>query len=118
MTHRVSTSVRIAVFMCAVAPFVALGVSAQEVLTMPEGLPEWTFNIPPKEQPWAVKVEGKVRAKGSARMVSSLPAQPSGSARRDPRPADPRLTVELYLRFVHGRATVRQVAGCSCCSAA
>lgn len=67
MTHRTSTSVRIAVFMCAVAPFVAVGVSAQEVLTMPEGLPEWTFNIPPKEQPWAVKVEGKVRAKGSAR---------------------------------------------------
>jgi cytochrome c553 len=40
---------------------------AQEVLTIPDGLPEWTFNIPDKEQPWAVKVEGKVRAKGSAR---------------------------------------------------
>ena len=64
---RTTTSVRTAVFMCAVAPFVAVGVSAQEVLTLPEGLPEWTFNIPPKEQPWAVKVEGKVRAKGSAR---------------------------------------------------
>ena len=64
---RPSPFFRIAAFVCAAAPILAVGVSAQEVLTLPEGLPEWTFNIPPKEQPWAVKVEGMVRAKGSAR---------------------------------------------------
>src|SRR5262245_39331809 len=54
--------------MSAVAPLFAMGaLRAQEALTLPEGLPEWTFNIPAKEQPWAVKVEGKVKAKGSAR---------------------------------------------------
>ncbi len=66
MNLRAKMTVRIAL-LCAAAPFLALGVAAQEVLTLPEGLPEWTFNIPPKEQPWAVKVEGKVRAKGSAK---------------------------------------------------
>ena len=66
MNLRAKMTVRIAL-LCAAAPFLAIGVAAQEVLTLPEGLPEWTFNIPPKEQPWAVKVEGKVRAKGSAR---------------------------------------------------
>ena len=64
---RPSPFFRIAAFVCAAAPILAVGVSAQEVLTLPEGLPEWTFNIPPKEQPWAVKVEGMVKAKGSAR---------------------------------------------------
>ena len=66
MSSRTKMTVRVAL-LCAAAPFLAIGVAAQEVLTMPEGLPEWTFNIPPKEQPWKVVVEGKVKAKGSAR---------------------------------------------------
>jgi cytochrome c553 len=41
--------------------------SAQEALTVPAGLPDWTFNIPDKEQPSAVRPQGIVRAPGSAR---------------------------------------------------
>jgi cytochrome c553 len=66
-TRRTTNSVRIAALVCAIAPLVAVAVSAQEVLTVPEGLPEWAFNVPDKEQPWAVKVEGVVKARGSAR---------------------------------------------------
>jgi cytochrome c553 len=68
VTRRTAISVSIAVLAGALAPlFIGQPINAQEVLTLPEGLPEWAFNIPPKEQPWAVKVEGKVKAKGSAR---------------------------------------------------
>jgi len=43
------------------------GLSAQEALVVPEGLPDWTFNIPDKEQPAAFRPQGMVRAPGSAR---------------------------------------------------
>ena len=46
---------------------VAQEVNAQEPLTRPAGLPDWTFNIPNKEQPSAVRPQGIVRAPGSAR---------------------------------------------------
>jgi cytochrome c553 len=42
-------------------------VNAQAELTVPAGLPDWTFNIPDKVQPSAVKVEGTIRAPGSSR---------------------------------------------------
>jgi cytochrome c553 len=42
-------------------------VRAQESLTVPPGLPDWTFNIPDKVQPSAVRPEGIVRAPGSAK---------------------------------------------------
>jgi cytochrome c553 len=42
-------------------------VRAQEPLTVPPGLPDWTFNIPDKVQPSAVRPEGIVRAPGSAK---------------------------------------------------
>jgi hypothetical protein len=61
------TSVRAAAFACALAPLLALDLRAQAELTVPEGLPDWTFNIPDKEQPSAVKIEGIVRAPGSMR---------------------------------------------------
>jgi len=61
-------TVRFAVLACALAPFL-LGqeVNAQEALTRPEGLPEWAFNIPDKEQPTAIRPQGTVRAPGSGR---------------------------------------------------
>ena len=65
---RKNTSVRIAVLVCALAPLlVARAVHAQEELKVPEGLPDWTFNIPDKVQPTAVRPQGIVRAPGSAR---------------------------------------------------
>ena len=38
-----------------------------QALSVPAGLPGWAFNIPDKIQPSAVRPEGTVRAKGSAR---------------------------------------------------
>jgi cytochrome c553 len=65
---RANTSVRIAVILAALAPFLMVReAGAQEDLTRPAGLPDWTFNIPDKEQPSAVKPEGIVRAPGSMR---------------------------------------------------
>jgi cytochrome c553 len=66
--HPTNTSVRIAVLVCAAAALVtAQKLHAQEALTVPAGLPDWTFNIPDKIQPSAVKPEGIVRAPGSAK---------------------------------------------------
>jgi cytochrome c553 len=63
-----STSVRIAVVVCALAPLLmAREATAQAELTVPAGLPDWTFNIPDKVQPSAVRPEGIVRAPGSAK---------------------------------------------------
>ena len=61
-------SVRIAVLVCALAPLLIVReLTAQAVLTVPAGLPNWAFNIPDKIQPTAVRVEGIVRAPGSAK---------------------------------------------------
>jgi cytochrome c553 len=63
---RTSTSVSIAVLVCALAALLtARELRAQEALTVPEGLPDWAFNIPDKIQPSAVRPEGIVRAPGS-----------------------------------------------------
>lgn len=64
---RTNMSVRIAVLACAFAPLLAMDLKAQAELKIPDGLPDWTFNIPDKIQPSAVKVEGIVRAPGSTR---------------------------------------------------
>jgi cytochrome c553 len=65
---RANTSVRIAVLVCAFAPLLMVReLGAQEALKVPEGLPDWAFNIPDKVQPSAVKPEGIVRAPGSAK---------------------------------------------------
>jgi cytochrome c553 len=65
---RTATSVRTAVLVGALAPFLMVQApSAQEALKVPDGLPDWAFNIPDKVQPSAVKVEGIVRAPGSAK---------------------------------------------------
>jgi cytochrome c553 len=66
--RRTNTSVRIAVLMCALAPLLmARGLSAQEALAVPAGLPDWAFNIPDKVQPSAVRPQGIVRAPGSTK---------------------------------------------------
>jgi cytochrome c553 len=65
---RTATSVRTVVLVAALAPFLLVQApSAQESLKVPDGLPDWAFNIPDKVQPSAVKVEGIVRAPGSAK---------------------------------------------------
>jgi len=65
---RTKTSVRISVLVCALAPLLIVRqLTAQAALTVPAGLPDWAFNIPDKIQPTAVRVEGVVRAPGSAK---------------------------------------------------
>jgi cytochrome c553 len=65
---RKNTSVRIAVLVCAFAPLLMVREpSAQEALKVPDGLPDWAFNIPDKIQPSAVKPEGIIRAPGSTK---------------------------------------------------
>lgn len=61
--------IRIFVLVCALAPlFVVRELTAQAVLAVPAGLPDWAFNVPdPKIQPTAVRVEGIVKAPGSAK---------------------------------------------------
>jgi cytochrome c553 len=67
-TLRTSTPVRIAALMGTLAVLVmAREVTAQAELTVPDGLPDWAFNIPDKVQPSAVRPQGIVRAPGSAR---------------------------------------------------
>jgi cytochrome c553 len=65
---KTNISLRIAALVCALAPlFIAPELEAQAELRVPAGLPDWAFNIPDKIQPSAVKVEGIVRAPGSAK---------------------------------------------------
>jgi cytochrome c553 len=68
--------------------------SAQATLTVPEGLPDWAFNIPDKVQPSAVRPEGVVRAPGSAKEYGA--AEIAGNAHPpdwfpDEHPAAPRV---------------------------
>src|SRR5262249_53627309 len=63
---RTNTSVRIAALACAFAPFLlAKPLAAQEALNIPDELPEWTFNIPGKEQPIGYRPQGIVTVPGS-----------------------------------------------------
>ncbi len=65
---RTRTSVCVAALVCALAPLlVARQLNAQAALSVPAGLPDWTFNIPDKIQPSAVRPEGIIRAPGSAK---------------------------------------------------
>jgi len=65
---RTSTSVRIAVLVCGLAPLlIARELNAQAALAVPAGLPDWTFNIPDKIQPSAVRPEGIIRVPGSTK---------------------------------------------------
>lgn len=65
---RTSALLGIAVAACALAPvLIVREASAQAALSVPAGLPDWTFNIPDKVQPTAVKVEGTIKAPGSAK---------------------------------------------------
>jgi len=60
--------IRISVLVSALALLLAVReLTAQAVLAVPAGLPDWTFNIPDKIQPTAVKVEGVVKVPGSAK---------------------------------------------------
>jgi cytochrome c553 len=74
---RTSASISIAALACAVAPLLlAKPLAAQEALTMPPGLPEWTFNIPGKEQPIGYRPEGTVKVPGSAKEYEAGTANP------------------------------------------
>jgi cytochrome c553 len=92
---RAQRFVPIAVLVCAVAPasLVVRELNAQAVLTVPAGLPDWTFNIPDKIQPTAVRPEGIVNAPGSAKEYDA--AEIAGNANPpdwfpDEHPAAPR----------------------------
>lgn len=66
--RKANMPVRVAALLCALSPVLMVsGAVAQAELTVPAGLPDWTFNIPDKVQPSAVKVEGTIRAPGSSR---------------------------------------------------
>jgi cytochrome c553 len=104
---RKDTSVRIVVLVCTMAPLLmARATNAQEALKVPAGLPDWTFNIPDKVQPSAVKVEGIVRAPGSAKEYEA--AKIAGTATPpdwfpDEHPAAPRsVTGGQGIRFACG----------------
>jgi len=61
-------SVSIAILACALdSLLIARHLNAQAALAVPAGLPDWTFNIPDKVQPSAVRPEGIIRAPGSAK---------------------------------------------------
>src|SRR5258706_14157881 len=65
---RTSVSVRIGFLACALAPLlIARELNAQAAIAVPAGLPDWTFNIPDKVQPSALRPEGIIRAPGSAK---------------------------------------------------
>jgi cytochrome c553 len=96
-TLRTNTSVRIAVLVCALAPLLVVReLNAQAALTVPEGLPDWAFNIPDKIQPTAIRPEGIVRAPGSAKEYDA--AKIAGNANPpdwfpDEHPAAPRSVI-------------------------
>ena len=104
---RTHISVRIAFLVCALAPLLAMGgANAQEVLTVPEGLPDWAFNIPDKVQPTAVRPQGIVKVPGSTKEYDA--AKIAGNANPpdwfpDEHPAAPRaVTGGSGIRFACG----------------
>ncbi len=104
---RANTSVRVAILVCALAPLlIARELNAQAELTVPAGLPDWTFNIPDKIQPTAVRPEGIVRVPGSAKEYEA--AKIAGNANApdwfpDEHPAAPRaVTGGAGIRFACG----------------
>lgn len=63
-----SRGLRVAAFAAGLAALAAAGAAcAQEALTVPPGLPDWTFNVPDREQPVAFRPQGTVTVPGSAR---------------------------------------------------
>jgi cytochrome c553 len=104
---RASTSVQIAILVCALAPVLMVReLDAQAALTVPAGLPDWAFNIPDKIQPSAVQPEGIVQAPGSARQYDA--AKIAGNANPpdwfpDEHPAAPRsVTGGAEVKFACG----------------
>ena len=104
---RANRSVRIAILLGALAPLLVVReVKAQAELKVPAGLPDWTFNIPDKVQPAAVKIEGIIKAPGSAKEYEA--AKIGGNANPpdwfpDEHPAAPRaVTGGAGIRFACG----------------
>ena len=104
---RANRSVRIAILLGALAPLLVVReVKAQAELKVPAGLPDWAFNIPDKVQPTAVKIEGVIKAPGSAKEYEA--AKIGGNANPpdwfpDEHPAAPRaVTGGAGIRFACG----------------
>lgn len=104
---RTNKSVRIAALVCGFAPLlIGPELSAQTELTVPEGLPDWAFNIPDKIQPPGVKPEGIVKVPGSTKEYDA--AKIAGNANPpdwfpDEHPAAPRaVTGGAGIRFACG----------------
>jgi len=67
-----SGAIRLAVLAWVLAPLAAGdAVRAQQALTVPPGLPDWTFNVPGNEQPQAFRPEGTVTVPGSTRQYDA-----------------------------------------------
>ena len=104
---RANRSVRIAILLGALAPLLMVReVRAHAELKVPAGLPDWAFNIPDKVQPTAVKIEGIIKAPGSAKEYEA--AKVGGNANPpdwfpDEHPAAPRaVTGGAGIRFACG----------------
>ncbi len=67
MIRRTLRNVSAVLLSGAAALFLAREAGAQQALSVPAGLPDWAFNIPDKVQPAVFKVEGTIRAPGSAK---------------------------------------------------
>jgi cytochrome c553 len=100
-------SVPIAALAAVLAPLlIARPLDAQEALTVPEGLPDWAFNIPDKVQPPGRKPEGLVKVPGSTKEYEA--AKIAGNANPpdwfpDEHPAAPRVvTGGQGIRFACG----------------
>jgi cytochrome c553 len=103
---RSDTSVRIAILAGALAPLVMMPKLGAQELKVPDGLPDWAFNIPDPVQPSAVKVEGVIKAPGSAKEYEA--SKIAGNANPpdwfpDEHPAAPRaVTGGQGIRFACG----------------
>ena len=104
---RANRSVRIAILLGALAPLLMVReVKAQAELKVPAGHPDWAFNIPDKVQPTAVKIEGIIKAPGSAKEYEA--AKVGGNANPpdwfpEEHPAAPRaVTGGAGIRFACG----------------
>ena len=77
---RSTTSRRVAAAVCALAPFVIVQqLQAQAELKVPAGLPDWTFNIPDKVQPTAVRPQGNVTVPGSSKQYDAAKIAGNGN---------------------------------------
>jgi len=97
----------VSVLVCGIAPLLILDkLDAQQALTIPAGLPDWTFNIPDKVQPIAIRAEGIITIPGSGKQYEAAKIAGNGSPPDwfpDEHPAAPKaVTGGQGIRFACG----------------